>query len=95
MSCPLNLLCCKEFVIQDELGRLQIVGANQCLQVTDFGLISVLCNQITNSHFLVELEIGPYTCYKLSNRGYGWSNSKTTINSKVHFKTLIIFKYLV
>jgi hypothetical protein len=51
----------KNLLFHDELGRLQIVGANQCLQVTDFGLISVLCNQITSSHFLVELEMGPYT----------------------------------
>jgi hypothetical protein len=38
-----------------------MVGANQCLQVADFGSVSVLCNQITSSHFLVELEMGPYT----------------------------------
>jgi hypothetical protein len=61
MNCPLNLLFCKEFVIHDELERLQIVAANQCLQVADFGSVSVLCNQITSSHFLVELEMGPYT----------------------------------
>jgi hypothetical protein len=51
MNCPLNLVCCKEFVIHDELGRLQIVGANQCLQVPDFGSLSVLRNQITSSQF--------------------------------------------